>query len=122
MELGLDGAGGATKGGGDLGDAVVLVVVESDHLGLAGGQGADRLPDLGVVVGQLDGVVGVLDYRVALTGLLAQVGAQERPTLVEGDLADPGPWVVETPDPGPVAVGDQGSGLGWRLVLGLPKN
>jgi len=68
-----------------------------------------------VVVGQLDGVVGVLDHRVALTGLLAQVGAQERAPLVEGDLADPGARVVEAADPGPVAVGDQEGLLGELL-------
>jgi hypothetical protein len=89
--------------------------VESDHLRLAGGQSADGLPDLGVVVGQLDDVVRVLDHRVALTGLLAEVGPQERAPLVEGDLADPGAWVVETADPGPVTVGDQERLLGELL-------
>jgi hypothetical protein len=115
VELGLDGARGAAQGGGDLGDAVVLVVVEGDHLRLAGGQGPDRLPDLGVVVGELDGVVLVLDDRVPLPGLLAEIGPQERPSLVEGDFADPGPRVVEAPDPGPVAVGDQEGLLGELL-------
>jgi hypothetical protein len=75
--------------------------VEGDHLGLAGGQGADRLPDLRVVVGQLDGVILVVDHRGPLAGLLAQVGAQERAPLVHGDLADPGARVVEPTDPAP---------------------
>jgi hypothetical protein len=56
-----------------------------------------------------------VDRRVAFAGLLADIGAQERPPLVEGDLADPGPWVVEASDPGPVAVGDQEGLLGELL-------
>src|SRR5512132_1376411 len=54
-------------------------------------------------------------HRVALTGLLAEVGPQERAPLVERDLADPGAWVVETADPGPVTVGDRERLLGELL-------
>jgi hypothetical protein len=115
VELGLDGAWRPTQGRGDLHDAVVLVVVQRDHLGLAGWQGPDRLPDLRVVVGELDGVVLVPHGRVPLPGLLAEVGAQERAPLVEGDLADPGARVVEGADPVPVPVGDQEGLLGELL-------
>jgi hypothetical protein len=90
----------------DLGDAVVLVVVQGDHLRLEWWQGPDRLPDLGMLVGQLDVVVLVADGGVALSCLLPKVGAQERAPLVDRDPADPGPRVVEPADPAPVPKGD----------------
>jgi hypothetical protein len=51
--------------------------VQGDHLGLQRRQGPDRLPDLLVVIGQLDAVILVPNDGVAFSGLLAQVGAQE---------------------------------------------
>ena len=91
----------------DLGDAAVLVVVQGDHLRLERRQGPDRLPDLGMLVGQLDVVVLVADGGVALSRLLPKVGPQERAPLVDRDPADPGPRVVEPADPAPVPKGDQ---------------
>jgi hypothetical protein len=68
-----------------------------------------------VVIGELDAVVLVPNGGVAVSGLLAQVGAKERASLVDRDLADPGPRVVEPADPVPVPVGDQEGLLGQLL-------
>jgi hypothetical protein len=89
--------------------------VQGDHLRLERRQGPDGLPDLGMVIGELDAVLLVPNDGVAFSSLLAQVGAQEQASLVDRDLADPRPWVVEAADPVPVPVGDQERLLGQLL-------
>jgi hypothetical protein len=68
-----------------------------------------------MVIGELDAVLLVPSNRLAFSGLLAQVGAQERAPLVDRDLADPGPRIVQAADPVPVPVGDQEGLLGELL-------
>jgi hypothetical protein len=80
---------------------------------------AGALDDLPQPAGRVDlgdaAVLLVPSNGVAFSCLLSQEGAEERAALVDRDLADPGPRVVEPADPVPVAVGDQEGLLGELL-------